>query len=125
LILLFILVIAAFNILASLTMLVIEKKKDIFILQSMGTQKHTIRRIFFLEGVLINLVGAFAGLVIGVAICLAQQYIGILRLQGSIVEFYPMRVAFLDVLGIFGTVLLIGSLSSFLLVRFLVARYGS
>ncbi|MFZ6051838.1 FtsX-like permease family protein [Halocola ammonii] len=125
LILLFILVIAAFNILASLTMLVIEKKKDIFILQSMGTQKKTIRRIFFLEGVLINLVGALAGLIIGVAICLAQQHIGILRLQGSIVEFYPMRVAFLDVLGIFGTVLLIGSASSFLLVHFLVSRYGT
>lgn len=125
LILLFILIIAAFNILASLTMLVIEKKKDIFILQSMGTTKRLIRRIFFYEGVLINLVGAGAGLIFGVLICVLQQQLGLVRLQGSIVDFYPIKVSFTDVMGVFATVLFIGSVSSFLLVRFLVARYGN
>lgn len=123
LILFFILVIAAFNVMASLTMLIIEKRKDIFILKSMGLTNLDIRRIFSLQGMLINGIGALIGLVAGLVLCFVQQEVGIIPLQGSIVQYYPMEVQVSDVLKVIASVALIGTLFSVFMVRYLIRRF--
>lgn len=117
LILVFILIIAAFNILSSLSMLIIEKKKDIYTLRSLGAKEQLIRSIFFIEGMLINLSGAMAGLILGVAVCLLQEHVGLIKLEGGIVEFYPVEINPLELLYITITVLVIGFLTSWYPVR--------
>ena len=117
LILVFILIIAAFNILSSLSMLIIEKKKDIETLKALGAKKSLIRRIFFFEGLLINLSGALSGLILGVILCLLQQHVGLLRLEGGIVEYYPVEVNPVELLYILATVLIIGVLTSWYPVK--------
>ena len=117
LILLFILTLAAFNILSSLSMLIIEKKKDIYTLKSMGAKKQLIRSIFFTEGMLINLGGALTGLILGVLVCVLQQYVGLVRLEGGIVEFYPVIIRPIELFYILITVLVIGFLTSWYPVR--------
>lgn len=124
LILLFILLIAAFNIVASLTMLILEKKRDIFVLRSMGMSEPSIRRVFMLEGLFIYLIGAFLGLYLGVRVCMAQQSQGIVRLRGAMVEFYPVEMNGWDMLGVLITVLCVGILFSTLLVRGLLKRHA-
>ncbi len=124
LILTFIMVIAGFNIMASLTMLIIEKRNDIFILQSMGMTAGDIRRIFSNQGLLINAIGMLLGLVIGLALCFAQQQFGLIKLYGSIVPAYPIEVRPADVVGIVFTVLIIGSVFSTVMVRYLVKRFA-
>lgn len=117
LILVFILIIAAFNILGSISMLIIDKQKDINTLKSLGANQALIRRIFFTEGLLINLAGAATGLVIGVVVCLLQEHIGLLRLEGGIVEFYPVELHYVELLYIVATVMLIGFLTAWYPVR--------
>jgi ABC-type lipoprotein release transport system permease subunit len=109
LILVFILIIASFNILASLTLLIIEKKKDIHVMYSMGATKATIRNIFILEGVFINLVGAIIGTSLGLLLTYLQQTVGLVRMQGAVVEFYPVHIIPSSVGLIFLTVFTIGS----------------
>ncbi len=121
-ILAFILIIAAFNILASLTILIIDKKEDIKILRSMGASKNLIKKIFFTEGILINLIGAGGGLLLGTLICLAQINFGLLKLEGGIVEFYPVEIQVFDFILISFTVLVIGALSSYFPVRILTKK---
>ncbi len=112
LILVFILIIAAFNILGSLSMLIIDKQKDIHTLESLGANKSLIKKIFFIEGMLINGTGAVIGLSLGLIVCLLQQHVGLLRLEGGIVDFYPVSVNYFELLGILITVLFIGLLCS-------------
>ena len=116
LILFFILVIAIFNVIGSLTMLIIEKKNDIQTLRNLGADSRLIRTIFLLEGWLITVFGALLGLVIGLILCLMQQYFGILRLNSGgmpdafIVDAYPVYVQWTDIFLILFTVLSIGFL---------------
>lgn len=117
LILVFVLIIAAFNILSSISMLIIEKKKDIATLQSMGATNRLIRRIFFTEGILINLVGAFVGMFLGVTLILLQQHFGLLKLEGGIVEYYPVELKGSELIYILITVIVIGFLTSWYPVR--------
>lgn len=111
-ILTFILIIASFNIIASLTMLIIDKKKDVFILGSMGASRQAIRFIFFLEGLLINLIGAGAGLLLGYLFCLAQVQFGLIPLEGGIVDHYPIEMEPADFLAVFGIVIFTGVVTS-------------
>ncbi|MFV0332183.1 MAG: ABC transporter permease, partial [Dysgonomonas sp.] len=115
LILSIILLIAVFNIVGSLTMLIIEKDEDIKILKSLGGNNKFITKIFLFEGWLITLVGAFAGLVLGLVICLLQQHFGLLKLGSTpgafVIDAYPVSVQFLDIVLIFVTVNLIGFLA--------------
>lgn len=124
LILLFILLIACFNIIASLTMLIIEKKRDIFTLSSIGLTHKSIQRIFIFEGVLINAIGATLGLVMGLSLCYLQQNYGLIPMEGAMVENYPVRVIGMDVFGIFITVITVGSAFSVTLVGSLVRRFA-
>ena len=124
LILLFILLIACFNIIASLTMLIIEKKRDIFTLSSIGLSHTSIQRIFIFEGVLINAIGAVFGLFLGLLLCFLQETYGLIPMEGAMVENYPVRVMWWDVFGIFITVIAVGSAFSITLVGSLVRRFA-
>ena len=98
-ILMFIIIIIAFNIFGSLSMLIIDKKEDIGTLRSLGAQDRLIKRIFILEGWLISLVGLAAGLVVGVGFSLLQQHLGFIKMPGTfIVQAYPIIISVSDVL---------------------------
>lgn len=116
-----ILVIASFSIVGSMTMLIIDKQRDIAILKSMGADSTRIKRIFVLEGWLISIIGAILGIAIGIAICMLQEKFGIVKLPGAsdnfIVQAYPVRVIFSDILAIASVVLFIGFLTAYLPVR--------
>jgi len=122
LILLFILMIAAFNILSSLSMLIIEKQKDIHTLSYLGASMPMIRRIFFFEGMMINLAGALGGMFLGIVLCLLQEHVGLLRLEGGIVDYYPVELRAIEMVYILITVLVIGFLTSWYPVRQLTKR---
>lgn len=110
LILSFILLIALFNVIGTLSMLILEKKKDATTLSQLGANNGLIRRIFLLEGWLIALIGALLGVALGAALCLLQQHYGLLKLGGGgnfIVDAYPVRLLFKDILLVLGTVAII------------------
>jgi len=123
LILVFILIIASFNILASLTLLIIEKKKDIHVMYSMGATKATIRNIFILEGVFINLTGAVIGTAVGLLLTYLQQSVGLVRMEGAVVEFYPVHIIPSSVCLIFITVCTIGSVFCLVFVPALLKKF--
>lgn len=104
--------IAIFNVVGSLSMLIIEKKDDISILRSMGANNQLIERIFLYEGWLIIVVGALAGLALGFVMCFIQQTFGIIKLGGApeilLTDAYPIEMQALDFLITFATVSLIG-----------------
>lgn len=114
LILTFILIIATFNIIGSLTMLLIEKKKDIELLFNLGANRTLIKNIFFYEGLLTTALGAVIGLCIGLLIAYLQIYFGIVKMgSGSfVVDSYPVVVEFVDLALVLVVVLAIGSLAS-------------
>ena len=111
----FILVIACFNIIGSLSMLIIDKKNDIETLQHLGATDRQITRIFLAEGRMISVLGAVVGIIFGLLLCWLQQQYGIVRLgdsEGSfVVDAYPVSVHLWDVVIIFITVLAVGFLS--------------
>ena len=122
----FILLIASFTIVGSLTMLIIDKKEDIAILRSMGTNLMSIRKIFLLEAGLITLVGALIGLAIGVVVCWLQMQFGLVKLQGSgsfMVDAYPVKLLLKDIVLVLITVNGIGYLASWYPVRYITKKY--
>ena len=126
LILILILIIASFNIVGSLTMLIIDKKEDIAILQSMGADKKLIRNIFLFEGWSVSLLGAVIGTVLGLAICQAQITFGLVKLQGGgsfIIDSYPMDIVPIDIALIFCSVVLIGFLAAWLPVKYISGKF--
>lgn len=122
----FILVIACFNIIGSLSMLIIDKRDDMATLRNLGADDRTIVRIFSFEGRLISFIGVVAGTVLGLLLCLAQQHFGLLKMgdeAGSfIVDAYPVSVHAWDITVIFVTVLVAGHLSTWYPVRYLSKR---
>jgi lipoprotein-releasing system permease protein len=124
LILSFILVIATFNVIGSLTMLVIEKKSDIHTLYSLGASRETIRRIFLLEGVMISLGGAIGGLLLGGLVCWLQIRFGLISIQAEgtyIIDAYPVAVKASDFILVAATVCCIGILATILPLRNIAA----
>ena len=124
LILLFILLIASFNIIGSVSMLIIDKKEDIGIYRALGMTKEKIISIFKLEGNLITGFGALIGLILGTILCLLQEHYGFITLgNGSyIVSAYPVKVVTSDVLIIMITVITIGHIASYFPVKYLVNK---
>ena len=97
-IMIFIIIIIAFNIFGSLTMLIIEKGTDIDTLRSLGAQESLIRRIFVLEGWMISLVGLAAGLIFGIGFALLQQHFGFIKMPGHFtVQAYPVILSWVDI----------------------------
>ena len=120
-----ILIIASFNIIGSLTMLIIEKEKDIEILKSLGADNNLIRKIFIFEGWLISIIGAISGIILGFVVCWLQQTYGLVKLnsQSLIMDSYPVVMKIKDFIVVPGTVLLIGYWAAWYPVRFLTKKY--
>ena len=117
-ILIFIIIIIAFNIFGCLSMLIIEKKDDIRTLQSLGATDRLIRNIFVLEGWLISLTGLAAGLVVGIGFSLLQQHFGFIKMPGSfVVQAYPVILSGWDILLTVSGVALIGYIIALLPVH--------
>lgn len=117
LLLVFILLIASFNIIGSLSMLIIDKQSDIQTLSHLGASSSLIRRIFLFEGWLISTIGAMIGLVIGLAICLIQEHVGILKLGSGteyIISAYPVAVQAADIFLVAVVVLGLGFLAAWI-----------
>lgn len=111
LLLVFILLIASFNIIGSLSMLIIDKREDIQILSHLGADEATIRRVFLLEGWFISSLGALIGLIAGVLLCLGQQHFGWLKLGSGaeyVISAYPVQVQVLDIVLVAAIVLALG-----------------
>lgn len=120
LILSFILLIASFNIIGSLSMLIIDKKNDIETLRNIGANNRLIKQIFLFEGWMISATGAIIGIIIGVGITLAQQYFGLLKLgSGYVVDAYPVVLQFTDAVLVFVTVVVMGWLAAWYPVRYI------
>ncbi|MDD3787788.1 MAG: ABC transporter permease [Petrimonas sp.] len=115
LIMAFILLIAVFNVVGSLSMLIVEKKEDIVSLQNMGASGKLVTRIFLYEGWLISFIGILIGIIVGLALCLLQQHFGLLRLSNTpgayVVDAYPVIVKFTDIIIVFAVVSVIGLLT--------------
>ena len=122
----FILMIACFNVIGSLSMLILDKKEDVVTLRNLGANDRLIRRIFLFEGRLISLFGALIGIVLGLGLCFIQQKFGLITLGGGggqfIVDAYPVSVHFWDVVLVFVTVLSVGFFSVWYPVRYLSKR---
>lgn len=122
----FILMIACFNIIGSLSMLIIDKKEDVVTLRNLGAKDHQITRIFLFEGRLISAIGAVLGVLIGLLLCWLQQQYGIVRLGSSegsfVVDAYPVSVHPWDIVLILFTVMAVGFLSVWYPVRYFSKR---
>ena len=124
----FILLIACFNVIGSLSMLIIDKRADVVTLRNLGANDRLISKIFLLEGCMISFMGAIIGVALGLMLCFAQQEFGILSLGSGassgafVVDAYPVSVHFSDVGLVLITVLVIGYLSVLLPVRYLSRR---
>lgn len=121
----FILVIAVFNIIGSLTMLVIDKKKDIAILAGLGADKSVVAQIFFFEGMMICIIGCLAGILAGLAFCLLQQKYGLITMgEGNlIVSAYPVILKGKDFFMVFFTVTAVSLIASGISARLSVKHF--
>ena len=122
----FILIIACFNIIGSLSMLIIDKRTDVVTLRNLGATDRQITRIFLFEGRMISLIGAVIGILLGLLLCWLQQQYGIVRLGSSegsfVVDAYPVSVHLWDVVLVFLTVISVGFLSVWYPVRYFAKR---
>lgn len=119
----FIGLIGAFNVIASLTMMMIEKKEDMRTLMSMGATARMVRRVFLHEGLLIVLTGALIGLALGIGICLAQQRFKLVEMAEAMTDSFPVKLIWTDLLLITATVLTIGLLATWVPLRALSRRF--
>lgn len=121
LILVFILIIASFNVIGTLTMLMLEKKNDVITLNDLGADNQTLKKIFFFEGWMITAAGAVLGTLLGLLICWIQIHYGLIRLQGSgsfIIDAYPVVVKSGDVMVVFAAVIVIGMIAAWYPIRY-------
>ena len=109
-------ILAAVNVVSALTMLVLEKKKDISVLQSLGASKELVRRIFLTEGMLLGTIGSITGIMLAVVISLLQIRFKFIKLQGTsfLIDYFPVKLNFTDLLIVAATSLLIAFMASWL-----------
>lgn len=121
-----ILLIACFNVIGSLSMLILDKKKDMETLRSLGANDKLISKIFIIEGSMISILGAFTGIVLGVAVCLIQEKFGIISFGdaagGFVIDSYPVDIIASDVAVVFITVIAVGLLAMGIPVNYLTKR---
>jgi lipoprotein-releasing system permease protein len=125
-ILTFVLIIAIFNIIGSLTMLVIDKQKDIAILTSLGADKQLIQGIFFFEGMMISIIGCIVGLAVGLIFCILQEQFGFIKFGDNMtaIDAYPVALRFTDFVLVFFTVGGIAAIASGISARLSIKRLG-
>lgn len=121
-ILVFVFILASFNLVASITMLFVEKKEDLHILKSMGANSNDIFKIFFFEGLLISAKGILFGLIIGYAICFIQLQLSILTMPNSFGEAFPIGLKITDTFLILFLVSILSVLASYFPVKMLLKR---
>ena len=109
-----ILILAAFNMISALTMLVLEKKKDISVLQSLGADKALIKKIFLSEGLLLAVTGSITGIFLAIIICVLQLKFKLIKLQGSsfLIDYFPVKLIATDILLVISSALLIAFVAS-------------
>jgi ABC-type lipoprotein release transport system permease subunit len=112
----FILLVAAFNMISSIAMTIIDKQKDIYILNAMGFPLKKAKRIFLWQGMLQSVLGAATGIILGLTVCLLQQKFGFIPLSSEggtfIIDYYPVKIVFLDIVMVFATIIIIGLATS-------------
>lgn len=112
----FILVIAAFNVISTVSVLVVEKDDDISILRNLGASREMIIRIFSLQGLFITVIGSFIGVFVGLLLCLVQEYFGVIKLDGTpgtlVIDAYPVIVEASDIFTVLGMAMLVGMAAS-------------
>ncbi|MDR3328651.1 MAG: ABC transporter permease [Prevotellaceae bacterium] len=119
----FVLLVASFNSVGSLTMLIIEKQRDVKVLRSLGAPGRLVRRIFTIEGTMISLLGCAAGVALGLITCGAQAYFKLIKLAGNfVIDTYPVRVEGGDIALVAATVVAIGYAAASLPVRYLITN---
>ncbi len=122
-ILAFILVVAGFNMIGTLSMLIIEKKDDLSVLYAMGARKSLVRKIFLVQGGFISLLGGLAGLLIGLLVCFLQMKFHIVGLgdgsSGYLINYYPVQIEWLDFAFVLLTILIISLITSYIPVRYM------
>ena len=124
LILVFILIIASFNIISSLSMLMIDKQKDIKTFWNLGSSEKQIRNIFFVKGFFGVLLGSFIGIGIGVSFSLLQQHFGFISMQGNfVVSAYPIKLLFTDIMIVELIVVIIGLIASYYPAKILTSKF--
>ncbi len=121
----FILILSTFNIIASISMLLFDKEKDIKTLISLGATQRFVQQIFFLEGLFINVLGGIIGLLAGLFISYLQIKFHFVTLQNSVIDYWPMEIKLEDIGLIFITISIIGTLSSYLPVKYLIRKQFS
>jgi lipoprotein-releasing system permease protein len=122
-ILLFVLLIASFNMVSALSLLVLEKQKDMGILQTMGFLPRDLSKVILLEGILWGMVGGIIGLSIGLLLCWLQVQFKLVKIQGAfIIDAYPVAIHFMDVIVVFFTVALVGFLAAILPAGRIISR---
>lgn len=124
LILLFVMILAAVNIVSSLTMLVIDKRNDMHTLKVLGAEIKDLRTIFFIDGMFINLAGGIAGITIGATVCWLQQKYHFVSLGNAVIDYYPVKLLASDLCWIFITLMSVGAVCSWLPSTYLVKRHG-
>jgi lipoprotein-releasing system permease protein len=109
-----ILIVAAFNIVGALTMLVLEKQKDIDVLKALGANNNYIQRIFLSEGFLLAIIGGVTGIVLAIVICWLQVKYKLVPLQGGsfLIDYYPVKLVATDFLLVFATILIVAFIAS-------------
>ena len=120
-----ILVIASFNIIGSLSMLIIDKRKDVETLRNLGADNELIRKIFMAEGIIISFVGSVVGIILGIGICLAQIHFKLVTLTGTgtfIIDAYPVDIQLLDIAYVLVAVIVIGYISARFPVRYITNK---
>lgn len=118
----FIFFLATFNMVASITMLVIEKRDNLKTLSALGAREKQVRHVFFFGGLMINGIGLIFGLLLGYGICLLQQQFGLIEMQNSTVDYFPILFKPSDFVLILTITLLFGTLAAYLPSRFLIKK---
>ena len=114
--LVFILVIASFNIISTMSLLVAEKRGDMSTLRALGASRQMVRRIFVAQGFLVTVIGGAAGIVVGIVLSLLQEHFGLIKLQGDpsalTIDAYPVAVEVVDILVVALAVLIVAAVTS-------------
>lgn len=122
----FILLIASFNIISTLCMLIIEKQQSMATLSALGMRRSSIGRIFWWESVYVSLLGGLSGIAVGLFLCLAQQHFGLIKLSGDpesmIVNVYPVAVVWTDIMMALAPVIIIGLVTASISSAFAKSR---
>ena len=121
-VLIFVLILSSFTVVASITMLIIDKKKDIKSLIALGCNTKTIKNIFFKEGLMISYLGSISGLIIGSIICLIQMKFHLLKLENAAIEYWPVLIKPNDILLLLAVLFITGFVSAYLPGKILVNK---